>query len=263
MGLEDSGRTGDTPPAGRPSHRSRLRSAWLGFSLPLLAAVGVAVLVAAAVLRTSFEFDAGGQAGSPDGMQASDPEEEQAPADEGSEATSGPLDRVALEMDRPVETELGPVGTAAVELQEQGLIGADDKLTPVGDTRPLGTFEISRANQEHEGLPIFAAQVVVTAEGQRIVKISGHAAPDVELDTATPANDYAATVALAESLLNHDITPVGEATLVIFPVDGGYRLAWLGEVVVDSGREEVAFDAETGRVLHRVPTSMPAAPAGI
>ena len=142
------------------------------------------------------------------------------------------------------------------------MIGADDTLTPVGDERPLGTLGISRANQEHDGIPVFAAQVVVTAEGRRIVKISGRTAPDIDLDTSTPANDYAATVALAEGLLGRDITADGEGTLVIFPVDGGYRLAWLGEVIIDSGREEVALDAETGRVLHRVPTSVPAVPAG-
>ena len=113
---------------------------------------------------------------------------------------------------------------------------------------------IVRTQQEHRGIPIFAADVIVTTEGERVVKIHGHPAPDIDLATTTPANDYSATLTLAEASLEHAVAPEDDGTLVIMPVNGGgYRLAWLGVVVIDRGLERVALDAETGNVLYRVP----------
>ena len=92
----------------------------------------------------------------------------------------------------------------------------------------------------------------MTTEGERLIRIRGHPAPDVELDSTTPVNDYPTAMVLAEALLDRAIAPQDEGTLVIMTVDEGYRLAWLGVVVIDQGPEQVVLDAETGAVLHRV-----------
>ena len=179
-------------------------------------------------------------------------------------ARSVPLQSLDLDVDRPVDPNLGRAGTAADELQQRGHIGNEDELTRDARRRDieLGSRVLTRTRQEHRGIPVFAADVMVTSDSGsgRIIKIHGHPAPDIELDTTTPANDYATTVSLAEALLSHSIVAEDEGTLLIMPVDGGYRLAWLGRVAIDRGPEEVVFDAETGAVLHREPRIVRAPP---
>ena len=177
--------------------------------------------------------------------------------DGASRTRTVPLDRTDVDVDRPVDPDLGPTGTATDELRRRGRIGDDDTLTPFEqEGRRLGRHVVIRTQQEHRDIPVFAAEVVVTTEGERLIRIRGHPASDIDLDSTTPVNDYPATVVLAEALLDHAIAPQDEGTLVIMPVDGGYRLAWLGVVVVDEGPEQVVLAAETGAVLHRVPLIM-------
>ena len=185
----------------------------------------------------------------------------QSPPDGPQQTGAVPLERTDVDVDRVIEPESTGIETAADELRARGQIGDDDVLTPDGEN-VLGDRVFSRARQEHKDIPVFAAEVVVTVEGDRIVRIRGHAAPRIELATTTPGQDYPATVAAAERLLNHDIATDDddEGTLVIFPVGGGYRLAWMGVVVIDRGPEQAVFDAETGEVLHRVPVVLDAAP---
>ena len=185
----------------------------------------------------------------------------QSPSEGTSQTGAVELERTDVDADRTIEPESTAIEAAAEELRTRGRIGDDDVLTPAGE-RVLGDRVFSRARQEHKDIPVFAAEVVVTVEGDRIVKIRGHAAPRIELATTTPVHDYPATVGEAERLLNHDIATDDddEGTLVIFPVGGGYRLAWMGVVVIDKGPEQAVFDAETGEVLLRVPVVLDAAP---
>ena len=217
-----------------PSHSSRWR--WLrhlGFSAPFVASMAAALLVAGSFTVVRMIQGDGGNTGS------------------GGTSTV-PLDRTDADVDRPVDPDLGPAGTATDEFRGRGSIGDDDTLTPSGREGKLGRRVIIRTQQEHRGIPVFAAEVVVTTEDDRLIRIRGYPAPDIDLDSTTPVNDYPATVALAEALLDQAIAPQDEGTLVIMPVDGGYRLAWLGVVVVDQGPEQLVLDAETGAVLHRV-----------
>ena len=205
----------------------------LGFSLPLVASLAAALLVAgSSTLMWMFRGD-GGNAGV------------------GGTRTV-PLDRADIDTDRPVDPDLGPAGTATDELRRSGRIGDDDTLTPSGQSGRLGRRVVIRTQQEHRGIPVFAAEVMVTTEGDRLIRMRGHPAPDIDLDRTTPVNDYPATVVLAEALLDHTIVPQDEGSLVIMPVDGGFRLAWLGVAVLDQGPEQLVLDAETGGVLHRV-----------
>jgi hypothetical protein len=205
----------------------------LGFSLPLVASLVAALLVAGSFAVMRMIRGDGGSAGA------------------GGTRTV-PLDRTDIDVDRPVDPDLGPTGTATDELRRRGHLGEDDTLTPSGQEGRLGRRVVVRTQQEHRDIPVFAAEVVVTTEGERLIRIRGHPAPDIELDSTTPVNDYPATVVLAEALLDHAIARQDEGTLVIMPGDGGYRLAWLGVVVIDQGPEQVVLDAETGAVLLRV-----------
>ena len=171
-----------------------------------------------------------------------------------------PLESVAIDVDLPVEDSDRIPEVAAGELRRRGRIGPDDALVPAGGERTLGTGTITRTRQEHKGIPVFAADVVVTARGGRIVDIRGHPAPDVRLEAASPEHDYPATVALAAERLDREVAAEDEGTLVIFAVDGGYRLAWLGAVVIDRAREQVVLDAQTGDVLLRTPLVVHQAP---
>lgn len=201
----------------------------LGFSAPILASLAAALLVAGSftVMRWFGE-------------------------DEGARAV--PLDRTDIDVDRPVDPALGRIGTVIDELRRRGHIGDEDTLSRSGRERRLGDRVLTRAQQEHQGIPVFAGDVVVTTEGERIVQVHGHPVADIDLDTTVPANDYPATVTLAEALLGQVIAATDDGTLVIVAVEGGgYRLAWLGVVVIDEEPVQVALDAETGAVLHRAP----------
>lgn len=195
-------------------------------------------------------------------------------ANEGGKAPSGktpagedrprarplPLERVAIDVDLPVDDSSRIPEIAADELRRHGRIGPDDALVPAGRERMLGTGTLTRTRQEHKGIPVLAADVVVTSSGGRIVDIRGHPAPAVRLEATSPEHDYPATVALAAGRLGREIAAEDEGTLVIFAVDGGYRLAWLGAVVIDRAREQVVLDAETGDVLLRTPLVVHQAP---
>ena len=205
----------------------------LGFSAPLVASLAAALLVTGSFTLVRMIREDGGNVGA-DGTR------------------SVPLDRTDVDVDRSVDPDLGPAGTATDELRRRGRIGDGDTLTPSGREGRLGRRVIIRTQQEYRDIPVFAAEVVVTTEGERLIRIRGHPAPNIDLDTTTPVNDYPATVVLAEAVLDQDIVPEDEGTLVIMPVEGGYRFAWLGVVVIDQGPEQVVLDAETGAVLHRV-----------
>lgn len=182
------------------------------------------------------------------------------PGEDRPRARPLPLERVAIDVDLPVEDGDRTPEVAAGELRRLGRIGPDDILVPAGRERTLGTGTITRTRQEHKGIPVFAADVVVTARGGRIVGIRGHPAPGVRLEATSPEHDYLATVALAAERLSREIAAEDEGTLVIFTVDGGYRLAWTGAVVIDRAREQVVLDAETGDVLLRTPLVVHQAP---
>ena len=219
------GAAGTTP--SRSAGKRWLRH--LGFSAPILASLAAALLVAGSftVMRWFGE-------------------------DEGARPV--PLGRTDIDVDRPVDPALGRIGTVIDELRRRGHLGDDDTLSPSGRERRLRDRVLTRAQQEHQGIPVFAGDVVVTTEGERIVQVHGHPVADIDLDTIVPANDYPATVMLAEALLGQAIAATDDGTLVIMAVDvGGYRLAWLGVVVIDEEPVQVALDAETGAVLHRVP----------
>ena len=172
-------------------------------------------------------------------------------------------------LDRPIEPGEDIADAVAEELRQRGQLGADDSLANVSGSRELGEITVTRMRQEHRGIPVFAAEVVVSTLGGRIVRIAGDSIPDIRLDSTVPLNDYSPTIALAEMLTGLTITPQDDGALVVFPAENGDRLAWSGPAIVEQGLEQdpvelpeqnpaqsveqVYLDAVSGEVLLRLP----------
>ena len=172
-------------------------------------------------------------------------------------------------LDRPLEPGEDIADAVAEELRQRGQLGADDSLANVGGSPELGETTVLRMRQEHRGIPVFAAEVVVSTLGGRIVRIAGDSTSDIRLDSTVPINDYSRTIALAEILTGLTITPQDDGALVVFPADNGGRLAWSGPAIVEQGLEQdplelsgqnlaqsleqVYLDAVNGEVLLRLP----------
>ena len=176
-------------------------------------------------------------------------------------------------LDLPIEPGEEIAEVVAEELRQRGQLGGDDSLVNAGGPSELGGLTVLRMRQEHRGIPVFAAQVVVSTLGDRIARIAGDSTPDILLDSMIPVNDYASTVALAEMLTGLDIAPQDGGALVVFPTENGGRLAWSGPVIIEQGQEQdvdldpqespepspppaleqVFIDAVSGEVLLRLP----------
>lgn len=164
-----------------------------------------------------------------------------------------PIEYVQIEVNREIGEPKELPGGVAEELRNRGKLDSDSELTSSDAPRQLADSQVVRLRQAHKGLPVYGAEVTVTTQEGRIVKIRGYPVPTIEVDTSPP-NSYPATVALASRLLGRDIERREEGTLVIFPVeDGQVRLAWEGLVRIEDSEERVVFDAENGKILLRRP----------
>ncbi len=171
--------------------------------------------------------------------------------------------------DRPIEPGEVIAEAVADELRQRGRLGVNDSLASVNGSRELGEATVLRMRQEHRGIPVFAAEVIVSSLGDRIVRIAGDSTPEIRLDSTVPVYDYASAIALAQTLTGMIIAPQNDGALVVFPSDGGGRLAWSGPALVASSPEPAAgdiaetsvaqslehvyIDAANGEVLLRLP----------
>ena len=110
-------------------------------------------------------------------------------------------------VDIPIEPGEDIAETVEEDLRRRGQLGADDSLATVDTSRELGETTVLRMRQDHRGIPVFAAEIVVSTLGDRIVRIAGDSAPDVRLDSTVPVNDYASAIALAEMRTGLSIAP--------------------------------------------------------
>ena len=195
-------------------------------------------------------------AGQSDRTQRTPINESPAPNDQQVPDAPLPIEYVQLEVNREVGPQEAVSEIVAEELRRLGEIGAGSELTASGSPRQLAASQTVRLQQSHKGVRVFGAEVTAITENGRIVKIQGHPAQEVEIDTR-PARSYPETVALAKRLIDRDIERLGTGTVVIFPLgDDNYRLAWEGLVRIDRGDERVVFDAETGKILLRQPVAL-------
>ncbi len=164
-----------------------------------------------------------------------------------------PIDSLHVSLDRRLKTGESLASAIEDELRQAGRIGPADTLAPKGSPGRIGGTTVSRFGQTHEGMPVFAAEVVATTEGSRVIRVDGHLASRIEVD-GPPARDYPETVALAERASGEDIDPLDEGSLVVVRMDGRTDVvAWSGSVATGRGSERVILDPATGAVLFREP----------
>lgn len=171
----------------------------------------------------------------------------------GKSDTPLPIEHVQIQVDREIAPDEAVSDAVSDELRKADRIDADSEMVSTDQERVLADTKIVRLRQTHNGIPVYGAEVTATTEDGRIVRILGHPASGIDIKSTTPPKDYPTTVAAASKLIEHDIETMDEGTLVIFPVQGGYRLAWEGVVRIDRGDERVVFDAETAEILLRQP----------
>ena len=222
-------------PESRVRHRRR-RSAHPVVSVAVAAMV--MALHAANVAVGQSEGGADGDPGQGEPVTATQGEVPGVP--DGGEPETSPirLQPSDFVLDLPIEPGEEIAEVVAEELRQRGQLGSDDSLVNAGGPSELGGLTVLRMRQEHRGIPVFAAQVVASTSGDRIVRIAGDSAPDIRLDSTVPVNDYASTVALAEMLTGLDIAPQDGGALVVFPAENEGRLAWSGPVIIEQDQEQ-------------------------
>jgi len=166
-----------------------------------------------------------------------------------------PHERVNLRPNRQIRHEDSISSAVEDELRRSQMLGADDALRPRTLARQLAGKTQARFQQVHKGVPVFAAEIVVSVDGEKMISILGHTSPEIDVDPA-PTNDYSRTIALARRATQSTIEILNDGSLVILAVEGGHRVGWLGLVRVDSAEERVILDAETGEILFREPTKI-------
>lgn len=98
-----------------------------------------------------------------------------------------------IALDHPIEAGEDISEAVAEELRQRGRLGGGDSLANVSGSRELGETTVLRMRQEHRGIPVFAAEVVVSTLEGRIVRVAGDTSLDIRLDSTAPVNDYAST----------------------------------------------------------------------
>ena len=241
---------------------------------PAVSIAVAALLMALHVANVAVGQGEGGVDGDPgqgEGVPITAPQGEVPGVPDGSEPESSSirLQSSDIALNRPVELGEEIAETVAEELRQRGRLGADDSLANESGPRELGETTVLRMRQEHRGIQVFAAEVVVSTLEGRIVRIAGDTTPDILLDSTVPANDYPSTIMLAEMLTGLAIAPQDDGTLVVFPTDNGGRLAWSGPALVEQALEQdpeevagqnpaqsleqVYLDVANGEILLRLP----------
>jgi bacillolysin len=105
-----------------------------------------------------------------------------------------------------------------------------------------------RYDQLHAGVRVFGAQIVrhVDAEG-RTVAVAGHLTEGLALDPRPILNEPQAA-RIAEGHVGPGSRAVPESELVVLPMDGGTRLAYMLWVRLDHQLRRVFVDADSGAI---------------
>lgn len=213
---------------------------------------------------TGMQFALAAQAttreeGAPSGEPAREGRDDRAGEPSGEDsATSGraiPNERINLRPDLVIRDSESTPAAVERELRESGRLGDDDALEARSGPRSLAGKTQTRLAQTHKGIPVFAAEIVATLDGKRVISIQGHTSSSIKVDAAPP-NDYRRTIALARKSIRSEIETLDGGSLVILAVEGGHRLGWLGLVAIGGVQERVIFDAETGEILFREPATV-------
>lgn len=166
------------------------------------------------------------------------------------------LDRVGFRTEIGLAPDRSVSRAVTDELRTKGMIGPEDDLRQREPEGTLNGNTLVRLSQEHRGIPVYAAEVVATVNGERLVSVQGQIASSIDLPRSRP-RDYGDTISQAEHLLGQNIDAQDSGSMVIFR-DQAQRdhVVWSGLVLIDRGQEHVLFDPESGEILRRVPANV-------
>ena len=166
------------------------------------------------------------------------------------------LDRVAFRTEIRLAPDRSVSRAVTDELRKKRMIGPDDALRQHGPEGTLNGNTLIRLSQEHREIPVDAAEVVATVNGERLVAVQGRIASGIDLPRSR-SPEYGDTISRAEQILGVDIKPQDSGAMVIFRDQVQRdRVVWSGLVFIDRGQEYVLFDPESGEILRRVPASV-------
>lgn len=144
-----------------------------------------------------------------------------------------------------------PAALAAWEKTIAGEIAAGTLRRLSVQSEDLNAVRHERYDQYYKGVRVWGAQIILHFRRDELYLVNGTRQDGLELDTA-PALTAAQALGFAERALPPALrSPAGAPELVIFPAEGGARLAWL--ILLTAAHEEtyVFIDARDGRTLFR------------
>ena len=108
-----------------------------------------------------------------------------------------------------------------------------------------------RLVQHHQGVPVFASEVVRQIDGGGVRTVFGRTFEGIAVDTS-PAVPAVEAGRLAADAIGGTAAAFEPAQLGVLPIDGGYALAWRVPVRGNWNVEDVYVDAGTGVILRRI-----------
>ena len=152
-----------------------------------------------------------------------------------------------------------PAGATAEEnaalltgwLQEQGWLGEHDELVELFNSGTVGSVEVERVRQFHNGLPVYDSNLVVLRRDNVLVELDGALAVDVNLDIEPAVSIEAAWETASASVSFSVVAAVPEA-LQVHSRAGESHLVWVFRGGDMRARTEVLVDAHSNEVLRKV-----------
>jgi Zn-dependent metalloprotease len=167
---------------------------------------------------------------------------------------SGPVEGLRLARDVAV--------SPSVFFQRYGDVyglASDDEMVPYASGQGAPGFAFTRYRQQHRGLPVFGATVVVTHRDDRVVSALGAVATKLPDDTKSEIKPQAAIRAAVETVARRSkrrseqlrVSPDPSCELGFAGIAGTRRLCYRVVVSADVpvGRHRVDVDAKTGEPL--------------
>lgn len=208
----------------------------------------------AGLLPVSAESETGGKS-APGHQTAPDNKADKIDKNENAKGRLRPRPSPLEELDIETRIEVGDdedvVRKVGDLLRDQGKLGPHDALD-ISRKGNIGNHRVIRMRQTHNGVPVFAGQVIAVESGGAVTHVGGSAAADIQIET-TPTLDFAQAVAALDGAGPRSFVVAGAGELVVFDIAGGYRLAWRGRVAVDGAPRGLVIDAHNAELLARYP----------
>jgi bacillolysin len=137
---------------------------------------------------------------------------------------------------------------AALDRVDAMLTGGHLDISSLQEDTMIPGRAIERLGQFHAGLPVFGGEVVRQMDGRAIVSVTGRLYETLDLDL-TPSIAPGRANAVAVAALGEGANVLGDTTLGILPVEGGYRLVYRMTILSDWAIRDLYVDADSGEIV--------------